>query len=120
MTSAATLTDPEEPTYTVGLSGFVFDNVMFANVFLDTVLAPIRRSFGPVDAMTIAGCHVKSIEVEDTPGARFPKHFAKIQSYRAATKTDPGRVVLLGKGPIDKPYVWLGTVAEYEKTWECD
>lgn len=126
MTSLKRLTDPVEPVYTIGLTGFVFDDTMWMNVYLDTVLSPIRRSNGPADAMTIAGCRVKSKQLDNDD--RFPKHFAIINSYRPASSpsspgtNDPGRVVLLGqKGHgEEKPFVWCGTVAEYEKTWECD
>ena len=113
--------NPEEPASTRGLSGFVINTHVFSDVWLDTVVTKIREPRSAADAATIPGCHVKSLECATT-GAEFPKHFGKIQSYRAASKTDPGRVIVCCKyrPPDEKPYVWCGTVAEYEETWESD
>lgn len=120
------LGDPVEPLYTIGLSGFITDPTIYANLFLDTVFVPVRKATGRIDAMTIAGCHVMTIaRATSGDGVRFPERYGKIQSYRAAlpVTSDPGRVVILGKKatPSDtNVFIWCGTVAEYEKTWECD
>jgi len=97
------------------MTNFNFDKQAWQKRLWDM---PYSRPGGKTaqDAMTKPGNCLKSIEREHAGG--FPKHHGRLLQH----DVEKDEVVVLSHndGIDDNPFVWTGTVIEYQRTWDCD
>lgn len=88
--------------------GFVADDTLWAQAFMDTPRSPPPNPKSMDDAFNTPGCHLKS--------QKFPyRYFGRL----VVIDRERDLVAVLVKDRVPKE-VWLGTVADYYRDWRCD
>jgi hypothetical protein len=98
----------------------LIDESLWHEAWLDTPFAA-PSAYSAEAAMRLPGCHVKSKE----RNGQWPKFFGILVTY----DVDTDRVVVRSKNlpPMTELFpdtngkaIWVGTLADYHATWDCD